>query len=70
MYSIAAIFSLEESLIRSKKVSILYNIIRTMEKNWTMKHWGKIGDKIRLEYVLFWELFPKIRDGHLKICTA
>jgi hypothetical protein len=67
MYSIAAIFLLEESLIRSKKVSILYNIIREMGKNWTTKHWGKTGDKISLEYVLFWELFPKIRDGHFKI---
>lgn len=60
MYNIAAIFSLEESFIRSKKVSILYNIIRKMGKNWTMKHWGKTGDKISLEYVLFWTLFPKI----------
>jgi hypothetical protein len=67
MCSTAAIFSLEESLIRSNKVSILNNIFRKMEKNWNIKHWDKTGDKISLEHVLFWELFPKIRDGHLKI---
>lgn len=31
------------------------------------KSWGKPGDKISLEHVLFWELLTKIRDGHLKI---
>ena len=67
MCSNAAIFSLEQSLIRSKKVSILNNIIRKMEKKLENKKLGKLGDKICLEHVLFWELFPKIRDGHLKI---
>jgi len=38
-----------------------------MEKKWKIKTWGKLGQKISLEHVLFWEPFPKIRDGHLKI---
>jgi hypothetical protein len=63
MCSTAAIFSMGESLIISKKVSILYNIIRKTEKNWKIKNWGK-------KHVLFWELFPKIRDGHLKISMS
>jgi len=39
--SIAAIFSLEESLIRSKKVFILNNIIRKMGKKMENKNLGQ-----------------------------
>ena len=51
MCSIAAIFSLEEMLIKSKKVSILNNIIRKMEKNWKIKAGANLGTK------LVWSMF-------------